>query len=150
MDYAKIVVNPIRQVAKRSTIRGFKDDYYHLDADVVVLAGETHLFRKPVSNSSHSRVDDTQPIILFQGVYAFLGGTFAHQICNYGRAFIYLYTENPWPCRSYRRSHAGTERRPPVDGSAHASRGLLVHFISTKTKLTTDPELTQQSSGSVG
>jgi hypothetical protein len=50
MDYAKTVVNPNRQVAKRSTIRGFKDDYYHLDADVVVLAGETHLYRKPVSN----------------------------------------------------------------------------------------------------
>jgi len=49
MDYAKTVVNPLRQVAKRSTIRGFKDDYYHLDADVVVLAGETHLYRKPGS-----------------------------------------------------------------------------------------------------
>lgn len=47
MDYAKTVVNPNRQIAKRSTIRGFKDDYYHLDADVVVLAGETHLYRKP-------------------------------------------------------------------------------------------------------
>lgn len=54
MDYAKTVVNPNRQVAKRSTVRGFKDDYYHLDADVVVLAGETHLYRKPVSNRSHS------------------------------------------------------------------------------------------------
>jgi hypothetical protein len=50
MDYAKTVVNPMRQVTERSTIRGFKDDYYHLDADVVVLAGETHLYRKPVSN----------------------------------------------------------------------------------------------------
>jgi hypothetical protein len=65
MDYAKTVVNPIRQVAKRSTIRGLKDDYYHLDADVVVLAGETHLYRKPVSNPSHSRVADTQPNIPF-------------------------------------------------------------------------------------
>ena len=65
MDYAKTVVNPIRQVAKRSTIRGFKDDYYHLDADVVVLAGETHLYRKPVSNPSHSRVADTQYYIPF-------------------------------------------------------------------------------------
>jgi hypothetical protein len=55
MDYAKTVVNPNRQIANRSTIRGFKDDYYHLDADVVVLAGETHLYRKPVSNPSHSR-----------------------------------------------------------------------------------------------
>ena len=63
MEYAKTVVNPIRHVAKRSTIRGFKDDYYSLDADVVVLAGETHLYRKPVSNSSHSHVADTQPNI---------------------------------------------------------------------------------------
>ena len=59
MDYAKTVVNPNRQVAKRSSIRGFKDDYYHLDADVVVLAGETHLYRKPVSDRSHSRVAET-------------------------------------------------------------------------------------------
>jgi hypothetical protein len=65
MDYAKTVVNPNRQVAKRSTIRGFKDDYYHLDADVVVLAGETHLYRKPVRNRSHFRVADTQPNIPF-------------------------------------------------------------------------------------
>jgi hypothetical protein len=65
MDYAKTVVNPIRQVAKRSTIRGFKDDYYHLDADVVVLAGETHLYRKPVSKPSHSHTGDTQPNIPF-------------------------------------------------------------------------------------
>jgi hypothetical protein len=61
MDFAKTVVNSIRQVAMRSTIRGFKDDYYDVDADVVVLAGETHLYRKPVSNSSHSRMTDTQP-----------------------------------------------------------------------------------------
>ena len=61
MDYAKTVVQPIRQVTKRSTIRGFIDDYYDVDADVIVLAGETHLYRKPVSNSSHSRMTDTQP-----------------------------------------------------------------------------------------
>jgi hypothetical protein len=50
MEYAKTVVRPIRQVAHRSTIRGFRDDYYHVDSDVVVVAGETHLGRKPVSN----------------------------------------------------------------------------------------------------
>lgn len=65
MDYAKTVVNPNRQVAKRSSIRGFKDDYYHLDADVVVLAGETHLYRKPVSNRSHSRMAETQANVPF-------------------------------------------------------------------------------------
>jgi hypothetical protein len=124
MDYAKTVVNPIRQVAKRSTIRGFKDDYYHLDADVVVLAGETHLYRKPVSNASHSRVLILNLTYHSKGGYALLGGTFAHQICNHGCAFIYLYTKSPWPRRSYRRSHAETEWRPLVDGSAYASRGL--------------------------
>jgi hypothetical protein len=63
VDHAKFVVNRNRQVAK-----GFKDDYYHPDADVVVLAGETHLYRKnrkPVSNPSHSHVTDTQPNIPF-------------------------------------------------------------------------------------
>jgi hypothetical protein len=65
MDYAKTVVNPIRQITKRSTIRGFKDDYYDVDADVVVLAGETHLYRKPVSNSSLSRITNTQPGVPF-------------------------------------------------------------------------------------
>ena len=59
MYFAKTVVNPIRQVIKRSTIRGFKDDYYDVDADVIVLAGETHVGRKPVSNPSHSRKTDT-------------------------------------------------------------------------------------------
>ncbi|KAI0003694.1 hypothetical protein BJV74DRAFT_876058 [Russula compacta] len=47
MDYAKTVVEPVKQVVHRSTIRGFKDDYYHVDADVLILAGETHLYRKP-------------------------------------------------------------------------------------------------------
>lgn len=56
MEYAKTVVHPIREVAQRSTIRGFKDDYYHIDADVVILAGETHLYRKPVSRLSYSHV----------------------------------------------------------------------------------------------
>jgi hypothetical protein len=54
MEYAKTVVHPTKEVAHRSTIRGFKDDYYDIDADVVVLAGETHLFRKPVSRLSHT------------------------------------------------------------------------------------------------
>ena len=43
------VVTPIKQVAPRSSIRGFKDDYYHSDADVVMLAGEIHVGRKVVS-----------------------------------------------------------------------------------------------------
>ena len=38
----------MRQVAQRTSIRGFIEDYHHIDADVVLLAGETHLYRKPV------------------------------------------------------------------------------------------------------
>jgi hypothetical protein len=53
LEYAKTVVSHLKQVAPRSSIRGFRDDYYDVDADVVVLAGETHLYRKPVG-SSHS------------------------------------------------------------------------------------------------
>ncbi|KAH0838292.1 hypothetical protein J3R83DRAFT_6569 [Lanmaoa asiatica] len=47
MDFVKHVVMPIRQVAQRTSIRGFVEDYRHVDADVVLLAGETHLYRKP-------------------------------------------------------------------------------------------------------
>lgn len=48
MDFVKHVVLPIRQVAQRTSLRGFIEDYCHVDADVIVLAGETHLYRKPV------------------------------------------------------------------------------------------------------
>ncbi|KAF8266933.1 hypothetical protein EI94DRAFT_1830358, partial [Lactarius quietus] len=47
MEFTKIVVGHARQVFPRSSIRGFKDDYYDVDADVVVLSGLTHLGRKP-------------------------------------------------------------------------------------------------------
>jgi hypothetical protein len=77
MYYAKTIVYPIRQVTKRSTIRGFKDDYYHVDADVVVLAGETHVGRKPVSNLSHSTRLTLNPTFHSKGSYAVHGGTFA-------------------------------------------------------------------------
>lgn len=53
MDLVKHVVMPMRQVAQRTSIRGFIEDYYHIDADVVVLAGETHLYRKPVGIWTH-------------------------------------------------------------------------------------------------
>lgn len=49
MDYVKNVVNPIRQVAPRRTLRGLREDYGHLTADVVLLTGEVHYERKPVS-----------------------------------------------------------------------------------------------------
>ncbi|KZV71332.1 hypothetical protein PENSPDRAFT_540994, partial [Peniophora sp. CONT] len=46
-DYTKTVVNPLDQVVRRSTIRGWVDEYDRETADVLVLAGETHLYRKP-------------------------------------------------------------------------------------------------------
>jgi hypothetical protein len=49
MELVKHVALPIRQVAPRRTIRGFQEDFRHLTADVVLLAGEIHLYRKPVS-----------------------------------------------------------------------------------------------------
>ncbi|EUC66781.1 O-FucT domain protein, partial [Rhizoctonia solani AG-3 Rhs1AP] len=47
MDYTKSVVEPIKQVAPRSRLRGMVEDYSHITTDVLVLAGETHLNRKP-------------------------------------------------------------------------------------------------------
>jgi hypothetical protein len=49
MDYVKHVAEPIREVAPRQSLRGFKEDYGHMSADVVLLSGEIHLSRKPVS-----------------------------------------------------------------------------------------------------
>jgi hypothetical protein len=46
----KSVVFPIRQVAPRQTLRGLREDFGHLTADVVLLAGEVHNDRKPVSH----------------------------------------------------------------------------------------------------
>jgi hypothetical protein len=54
LDYAKTVIGHLKQVVPRSSIRGFKDDYDDVDADVVVLAGETHVMTKPVSSFSVS------------------------------------------------------------------------------------------------
>ncbi len=48
---------PIKQVMLRASIRGVKDDYHNVDADVVVLAGETHLYRKVMSKLICSQCD---------------------------------------------------------------------------------------------
>lgn len=42
----------MRQVAPRRILRGLKEDFGDLTEDVVLLAGEIHLGRKPV-NTSH-------------------------------------------------------------------------------------------------
>jgi hypothetical protein len=54
MDYIKNVVQPIREVAPRQTLRGLQEDYGYLTADVVLLAGEIHYERKPVSYDTMS------------------------------------------------------------------------------------------------
>ncbi|KAF7984549.1 hypothetical protein HWV62_13743 [Athelia sp. TMB] len=47
MDYIKNVVNPIRQVAPRDSLRGFKEKFGQFDEDVLYLEGEIHYERKP-------------------------------------------------------------------------------------------------------
>ncbi|EGO23366.1 hypothetical protein SERLADRAFT_469217 [Serpula lacrymans var. lacrymans S7.9] len=49
MEYVKNVVNPIRQVVPRQSIRGVEEDYGDLNEDVVLLRGEIHYQRKPGS-----------------------------------------------------------------------------------------------------
>ncbi|KAH0830351.1 hypothetical protein J3R83DRAFT_1745 [Lanmaoa asiatica] len=68
MDYVKNVVNPIKQVAPRDSIRGFADDYYHLTEDVILLRGEIHYERKPASLrfTSTSTRDAFARLVLFQ------------------------------------------------------------------------------------
>jgi hypothetical protein len=49
----KPVVRPLKQVVPRSSIRGLKDDYHHVDTDVVLIAGgEIHARAKPVSTTT--------------------------------------------------------------------------------------------------
>lgn len=54
MDYLKSVIEPIKQIAPRSSLRGLVDDYDKHMEDVLLLEGETHLNRKPVSLLSTS------------------------------------------------------------------------------------------------
>ena len=58
MDYTKSVVEPMKQVAPRSRLRGMVEDYRDIDTDVLVLAGETHLNRKPVRKILTSEIHD--------------------------------------------------------------------------------------------
>ena len=49
MEYLKTVIETIKQVAPRKRLRGFTDDFAWIDDTVVLLDGETHYGRKPVS-----------------------------------------------------------------------------------------------------
>lgn len=47
MDWTKTVVDPIKQVARYSALRGFIDEFAGFNQDVVLFEGELHLGRKP-------------------------------------------------------------------------------------------------------
>lgn len=49
MEYSKAVVDPIRQIAPRKALRGFKNDFEGRKEEVVLLAGEVHYRRNPGS-----------------------------------------------------------------------------------------------------
>lgn len=49
MDYTKTVVDPLKEVVPRSRVRGFTEDF-NVGGEVLLLEGETHLGRKPVSS----------------------------------------------------------------------------------------------------
>ncbi|KIJ17149.1 hypothetical protein PAXINDRAFT_167928, partial [Paxillus involutus ATCC 200175] len=68
MDYVKNVVNPIKQVAPRDSIRGFVEDYYRFTEDVLLLKGEIHYERKPggLRFASTTTRDDFARLVLFQ------------------------------------------------------------------------------------
>ncbi|KAH7905045.1 hypothetical protein BJ138DRAFT_967271, partial [Hygrophoropsis aurantiaca] len=68
MDFVKNVVNPIRQVAPRDSIRGYVEDYRRFDADVLLLKGEIHFERKPAGlrfTTTDSR-DNFSRLVLFE------------------------------------------------------------------------------------
>lgn len=47
MDMTKTVTKPSRQVARKASIRGFVQDFYHIRAKILLIEGEVHLYRKP-------------------------------------------------------------------------------------------------------
>jgi hypothetical protein len=77
----RTVIRPIKQVAARSSIRSFKDDYYHVDTDVVLIEGEVHIGSKPVSTATyfrsrtriHTNADYFSPLL--KGSHALHGGS---------------------------------------------------------------------------
>ena len=76
-ELEKTVIQPIKQVVPRSSIRGFKDDYNRVDTDVVLIEGEVHAGRKPVSIAlhffSHTFLRDIN-FVWLQGGNALYGG----------------------------------------------------------------------------
>ena len=75
----KTVIRPVKQIAPRSSIRGFKDDYYHVDTDVVLIEGEVHLGTKPVSiaplSCSRAHIYTRPMLTALKGGHALHGGS---------------------------------------------------------------------------
>lgn len=65
MEYMKTVTESARQVAPRTLIRGFRDDFVDVADDVVLLEGETHLERKPVSYSHRNGKSELNAVSIF-------------------------------------------------------------------------------------
>ena len=51
----RTIIRPIKEVAPRSSIRGFRDDYYRVGTDVVLVEGEIHLLVNTVSIAPYFR-----------------------------------------------------------------------------------------------
>lgn len=49
MEFTRTVTDPARQVVLRESIRGWVDEWGARTEDVVLLVGETHLYRKPAT-----------------------------------------------------------------------------------------------------
>ena len=56
MDFLKSPVEPQKQITPREHIKGLIDDYGDITEDVLLLEGETHLYRKPVSSAKRAFV----------------------------------------------------------------------------------------------
>lgn len=47
MDFTKTTIKPLRQVTKKTRVRGFVEDFQHIRAKILLIEGEVHLNRKP-------------------------------------------------------------------------------------------------------
>ena len=127
----KTIIRSVKHVAPRSSIRGFKDDYYYVNTDVVLLEGEVHVGTKPVSIAPYFRsgtcihVDANSHLSLpTKGGHALHGRSSTRAIRKYDRPCICTTATNPRSRRNSCSAHAQTERRPSLDGGAHAPRRL--------------------------
>ncbi|EJD55334.1 hypothetical protein AURDEDRAFT_109699 [Auricularia subglabra TFB-10046 SS5] len=67
MEFVKSPVWPTRQIAPHESVRGLKEEYADANEEVMLLAGETHLNRKPGSLRFFTRaaLDDYMRLVLY-------------------------------------------------------------------------------------